>query len=334
MAYDLNSKDILVTGGTGFIGRRVAQALLRDGARVRVLARNPAKARDLESAGASVIAGEITDPACLERALRGTQAVIHFAGATNEFKPRAYFERVNIDGTRLLAEAALKAGVDRFVHVSTVWVYGLWAGPGTNEASPYAVSGQPYSDTKIGAEREIRRLAGEKGLPAVILQPSEVYGPGDPHWTERPLALIKAGRMVLASGGKGVTQPIFIDDLVRGVLAAAAEGRVGETYILCGPEVSTFREYFLSFARMLGKERLPSVPARLALGTAALAEGAARVSGRPPVFTRQEILATTATATYDGGKAARELGFTAGIGLAEGMRLVEAWLRSAPRPPA
>ena len=106
MGYDLGSKDILVTGGTGFIGSRVAKALIQDGARVRVLARDPAKAAGLAAAGADIVAGEITDPACLERALRGTQAVIHFAGATNEFKPRAYFERVNIDGTRLLAEAA------------------------------------------------------------------------------------------------------------------------------------------------------------------------------------------------------------------------------------
>ena len=331
MGYDLEGKDVLVTGATGFIGRRVAKALLQNGARVRVLARNLAKAKDLETAGATVVSGDVTDPAALPAAVTGCQAVFHFAGATNEFKPREHFERVNVEGTRLLAETSLKAGVERFVHASTVWVYGLWAGPGVCETSLCSESGQSYADTKIGAERVIRRFAAEKGLPAIILQPSEVYGPDDPHWTERPLALIRAGRMVLTGGGKGLTQPIFIDDLVAGVLAAAGKGRPGETYILCGPEAVTFRDYFMSFARMLGKKRLPAIPARLALGTAALAEWAARVSGRPPVFTRQEILATTATATYDGGKAARELGFVASTTPAEGMRRVEDWLLSGRR---
>jgi len=270
----------------------------------------------------------MTDPAALARAVRGCQTVFHFAGTTNEFRPRSYFKRVNVDGTRILAEAALREKVERFIHISTVWVYGIRSGPGICETSACRASGQSYSDTKLEAERVVRRLIEERGLPAIILQPSEVYGPGDLNWTERPLDLIRTGRMVLANKGRGLVQPIFIDDLVQGVLAAAENAGFGETYILCGPDVVTIREYFSHLARMLGKQNLPSLPGRLALGTAAVAEWVARISRRAPVFTRQEVLSTMATATYDGRKAERELGFAAKTTLAEGMAKVESWLRT------
>lgn len=333
MGYEMRGKVVLVTGATGFIGSHVAERLLQNGARVRAMVRNPAKAAGLERAGAFVVAGDMTDPGLLERAVEDCQAVFHFAGTTNEFKPRAHFERVNIEGTRLLAEAALRESVERFIHVSSVWVYGLWSGPETRETSPCRESGQAYSDTKLEAERVIRRLIDEKGLPAIILQPSEVYGPGDPNWTERPLDLIKTGRMVLANGGRGLIQPVFIDDLVQGVLAAAENGGLGETYILGGPDVVAVREYFSHFARMLGKGRLPSLPGRLALATATVAEWVARISRRAPVFTRQEVLSTMATATYDCRKAERELGFAAKTTLAEGMAKIESWLRANHKLP-
>jgi dihydroflavonol-4-reductase len=326
---ELSNKTVLVTGASGFIGKRTALELLRVGVRVRALVRNPAKAADLASAGASMAIGDMTDPASLEAAVRDCHVVLHFAGATNDFKPRAHYERVNVEGTRILAEAALTEGVERFIHISTVWVYGLRSGPGVCETSPCRESGHSYADTKLEAERIVRRLIAEKGLPAIILQPSEVYGPGDPNWTERPLELIRSGRMILAGGGKGLTQPVFIDDLVQGILAAVERGGIGETYVLCGPEAVTFREYFMHFARMAGKKRLPSMPGRLALATASTAEWLARVLRRPPVFTRQEVLATLATTTYDGRKAEKELGFMAKTTLAEGMRRVEEGL--APR---
>jgi dihydroflavonol-4-reductase len=116
--------------------------------------------------------------------------VFHFAGAlADEFASEAYFHQVNVDGTLHLAEAAFTAGVELFLHTSTAWVYGYAASPETSERSPYLVSQDPYIDTKIEAEQRLQQLRQERGLPLVIVQPSEVYGPNDKHWTLTPLRL-------------------------------------------------------------------------------------------------------------------------------------------------
>lgn len=328
MTYETRGQRILVTGATGLIGRNVSSRLLRDGASVRAMARDVAKAGSLAAAGAEVVRGDVTDPASLRRAVSGCQAVVHLAGVLgDEFRPWSHFHAVNVEGARLMAEAALEADVARFLHASSAWVYGPRAGPGTDERSPRPRSHDPYSQTKLEGEEVIRGLAEAKGLPAVIVQPTELYGPGDETWTLRPLKMIEARTMILPDWGKGLIQPIYVDDAVDGILAALLRGRSGEAYIICGPRPVTIREFFGHYAAMLGRNRIPGVPGWTALTIAVLAELGARLTGRPPVFTGAQARAVMRRATYRGDKAARELGFTPSTSLEEGMRRVQEWLR-------
>jgi 2-alkyl-3-oxoalkanoate reductase len=165
-------------------------------------------------------------------------------------------------------------------------------------------------------------------LPCVIIQPSEVYGPNDKNWTGRPLELIRSGRMLLINRGRGSIQPIYIDDLVEGIIAAARRGRLGEAYILCGNEVVTFKQYFGYFTRMLHKKSLPSVPGWAAISLAALSEWLGKATHRPPIFTRSEIKSSMTTVAFNGTKALEELGFQPKVSLEKGMAKIGKWLNT------
>jgi nucleoside-diphosphate-sugar epimerase len=327
--YDLRGKRVLVTGATGLFGRAVIRRLLVVGSTVRALVRDPARARGLLGAEVDIAPGDMTDPAGLRSVVQGCHAVFHFAAVLNEFQPPQFYRSVNVEGTRALAEEALAAGVERFLHASSIAVYGLRASGRIDESSPHVACGDSYGDTKLEAEELIRQMAVERGLPAVIVQPTQVYGAEDRAWTSRPIELIRARRMLMVDGGRGLVSPIYIDDLADGVLAAARAGRAGQSYILRGPATISIREFLEAYAKILGREGgFPSVPVWVAVGLAGIAEAAARLSGGTPVFRRVEIRRSARRADFDGAKARKELGFTARITLEEGMRGVAEWLRS------
>jgi nucleoside-diphosphate-sugar epimerase len=321
-----SGKTTLVTGASGLLGGAAAKALLEEGYQVRAMARDPRGVQSLACQGAQVVQADMTDLPSLQRAAAGCQVVLHFAGALDEFASTAYFHQVNVAGTLHLAQAALAAGVERFVHTSTAWVYGFAASPGTTERSPYQISRDLYIDTKIEAERGLQRLRLEGGLPLVIIQPSEVYGPGDRHWTLTPLRLIQSGRMLLVAGGSGLIQPIYVDDVVAGALAAARRGRIGEAYLLCGPEVVTLKSFYGYLAGMLGRKWIPSIPGWPAALVVGAMESWSALTRRPPLFSRSSLRGNRKHASYDGGKSREELGFTPQVSLQAGMSRVAAWL--------
>jgi nucleoside-diphosphate-sugar epimerase len=138
--------------------------------------------------------------------------------------------------------------------------------------------------------------------------------------------MIKSGRMILPAGGAGVIQPIYVDDAVEGILAAAERGAVGEDYLLAGPVPVSCAEFFGNYGEMVGRTGMPSVPPRLAEGAAVLLAGVSRVTRRPPLFSRTTVRGTCLQATYDGTKARNELGFEPKTDLETGMRAVRQWL--------
>ena len=190
-------------------------------------------------------------------------------------------------------------------------------GEGITETSELKSSGHAYADTKMEAEVVIRE-SNEKRLPAIIVQPTHVYGPGDPNWTMRPIELICSGRMALIGRGLQRIQPIFISDLVEGILLAGTVGKIQNSYILCGPNVVTMKDFMGFLLRMHGKGKVPSIPSSLALFAAGLFESVAKMGlSKVPIFTRREVKAALAETVCSRYKAESELGFKARTSLEE-----------------
>ncbi|HEU5271370.1 MAG TPA: NAD(P)-dependent oxidoreductase [Jatrophihabitans sp.] len=170
---------VLVTGAAGRVGSRLVPRLLRLFGEIRILVRDPARAEPLVALGAEPVVGDLTDPGCLEQAVKGAHAVVHLATV---FRPGPEIEAVNVTGTAALAQAALAAGTERFVYVSTNQVYGPGRGrPAVETDEPRP--DRPYSQTKTAAERSLLALC-PAGLGLRILRPPVIYGDGDPKLTE------------------------------------------------------------------------------------------------------------------------------------------------------
>ncbi|SEG81240.1 Nucleoside-diphosphate-sugar epimerase [Thermomonospora echinospora] len=174
---------ILVTGATGRVGSRFVPRLLRGGEPVRVLARDPRRAELLGRLGAEVVIGDLRAAGTLADALEGVDAVVHLGAAFRDV-PDKEAVAVNHTATVELAEASLRAGVSRFVHVGTTLVYGNGRGRPARESDEPAPPGWAYTTSKVAAEKTLLRLHEAQGLPLCIVRLAFVYGEGDPHLAE------------------------------------------------------------------------------------------------------------------------------------------------------
>lgn len=321
---------VLITGVSGFIASHLAERLAAAGAAVRGTARRPQSSEagaPSEGSRIQVVQADLLDAAALGRAAAGCRAVVHAAAWTGGPElADAEGMRVNVIGTANLLQAAAAAGVERFVYISSVAVYGLNRAPLVDETMPTPRVGQAYPDSKIAAEALVRAA----GLPWVIVRPAATYGPRGGAWTIGPITQIKAGRLMLLGRDAGLVTPGYIANVVDGLLLTLTHpAAVGQAFNVCDDRAVTFREFYLAYARMLGKERLPTAPGWLAT-LAATAPGrlARRLLGRPAVgpwslhFRRNP-------SQFSVAKAQRLLGYAPAVDFAEGMRRTEAWLRAA-----
>lgn len=256
----------LVTGASGFIGGRLVERLVRQGADVRVLVRNPSSAARLARFPITFHLGDVTNTADLDKAAQGCDLVFHCAyGTTGSQKRRAWVNRV---GTERTLEAAHRAGAKRVVYLSTLMVYGKTGDGDLDETAPRRRFGNAYSDSKLDAEATALQYHRSGRVPVTILQPTAVYGPYGGVWTVQQLAELKTGRMILVNGGDGLANAVYVDDLVTAMLLAAEKDEaVGESFLISGPETVTWRELYGYFAGMFGDgpERTVSMTAEEAL---------------------------------------------------------------------
>ena len=254
----LAGKRILVCGGTGFIGGRLVEVLaLRSQAKVRVLARSFSRLSGVSRFQVEVMAGEVTDRDALAKAMAGCDIVVNCTyGAREAAKP------VNIDAVKVLVEEAARARIGRVIHLSTLSVYGLPPdGELTEDSHEQAPKSHLYGWSKLQGEQVGFAKAKELDVDFRVLQPTVVYGPGAPSWTQNPLRMLKTGRVILVNGGDGICNAVYVDDLVLGILCAcvAPDGR-GERFLISGPVPATWREFYGAYEEMLGRESTVSLP--------------------------------------------------------------------------
>ena len=297
----------LVTGATGLVGSHVVDTLLDRGHEVHVLVRQPAIADALRGRGAKATVGDLTDATLLPAVVEGREVVVHCAGVVQTAGDNPQLWPVNVTATERLLEASAAASVGRFVHLSSVAVYGPAPAP-IGEDAPKRPRG-PYGQSKWAAEEAVwRRHAA--GLPAVALRPCAIYGGRDRHaW---PMLSRMGGLPVIAlpAGGRRLLDLVHVDDVVDAVLAAAATPEAaGRAYNITDGERHSYRDILTAYGEAAGRR-----PRILPIPSAAL-RLAARAGGP---LGRLGVLDLDVHYSIDAAR--RDLGFAPRVGLRDGLR--------------
>ncbi len=323
---------VLITGGTGFIGRHLGAALMRRGHEVRLMGRNFAPCADLLAAGATAVRADLRDPDAVSAAIAGAEAVCHAGAFSAPWGRRADFFATNVAGTANVLAACRRHTVGRLVAISSPAV--VFDGRDlvdSTEAAPYPRRfSSIYALTKKLAE-DLLRAAPD--VPTVILRPKAVFGPGDEALLPRLVAAARAGRLPQIGHGRNLVDLTYVDNVVHAVeLALAAEGAVGGTYTITNDEHVPLWELLRTVFRRLGvPARLRPMPLGPMLAVAALMEARAAITGREPLLTRYSVAILARTQTYDISAARRDLGYAPLISVAEGVERSLAAL-AAPSP--
>lgn len=300
----------LVTGAAGFAGSQLVRELTASGHRVRGLVRRESQGETVAALGAEPVVGDVRDRAAVERAMPGVTGVFHLAALFRQAdQPDSVYFEVNAQGTRNVLAAAAAAGVARLVHCSTVGVLGHVSNPPADETAP-AAPGDVYQRSKLEGER-LALDAFRSGRPGgVVIRPAMIYGPGDTR-TLKMFRMIARRRFFYVGRGGNLVHFIDVRDLARAFrLAMERTERNGEIYIIAGERAMPLRELVETAARELGVPPpgrcLPVRPVQL-LGS--LCEAICVPLGVPPPIYRRRVDFFTKDRSFDGRKAARELGF-------------------------
>ncbi len=320
--------NVLITGGTGFIGTRLAQRCLARGDDVTVLGREnteaeAANAHLLREKGVEVVLGSMDEADKLKQVVEGKDQIFHLAAAQHEaHMPDDYFRSINVEGTRQLMEAALESGVKSIVHGSTIGVYGILDGVITEESplNPDNI----YGVTKLEGERLALSYADR--IPVTAIRISETYGPGD----RRLLKLfkgIKKGVFFNIGAGENLHHLVYVDDLISGFFKAAeTEQARGEVFLLVGEKPVTTNEMVNTIADAVGaqapKTRIPMAPM---WALAFVMEKTMKPLGLKPPLHRRRMDFFKKSFRFDHSKARKMLGYEPAYSFQRGAKETAEW---------
>jgi nucleoside-diphosphate-sugar epimerase len=313
-----------VTGGSGFVGRRLIPALREQGHTVRALGRSQASLDVVRQAGAEPVEGDLSSVDALKRGMEGCEVVFHSAATVKQWGPRAEFFEGNVRGTENVLEAARAAGIKRLVHVSTEAVL-VDGSPLVNVDETRPLPERPighYSSTKGAAERLVLSVNSPE-LTTVVVRPRFVWGKGDTSVLPIVVDAVKSGRFRWVDGGTFKTSTCHVANCVEGMILAAEKGRGGQVYFLTDGEPVVFRDFITSLLKTQGVDPgNKKIPFGFSMGLATVCELLWNFLPLPghPLITRQELLLAGREVTVSDAKARQELGY-------EGRMTREAGLR-------
>ncbi len=319
---------IAVTGATGFLGGHITTRLLNEECHVRILARDPLKAKPFEDRVADIAYGDINDHDTLKRLFDGCDTVVHLVSNFRVVKgtPESY-QATNVAGTECALNAAEEAGVRRFIHCSTIGVHGDVKSTPATEESPFN-PGDLYQETKLEAEFACRRKMKQSTMEIVIVRPTSQYGPGDMRMLKM-FQMLARGRFVLIGRCSANFHAVYIDDLVDGFWKAiTTSGIAGEAFLIGGPGYVSLQEYIDTAAEAVGAKRpnirLPYWPVHAA---AWACEALCKPLGLEPPLHRRRVRFFKNNRAFSIAKARERLGYDPQIDLGEGMQRTVAWYR-------
>ena len=311
-------KRAFVTGGSGFLGKRLITALVAKGIEVRALARSETAAIAVRGAGGEPVRGDLGDTAAMQVGMADCEVVFHAAAFVEEHGRLADFMRVTVEGTANTLAAAKAAGVKRFIHVSTEAV--LADGNPiiqADETRPIATKpAGPYGLTKGLAEHAVL-AANAPGFTTVIIRPRFIWGAGDTSLLPKIIAAVKAGKFAWIGGGHYLSSTCHVANVVEGALLAAERGKDGEIYFLTDGEPVDFRDFLTAMLATQGVDAgTRTVPRWVAKALASVTSWM-----KTPPVTRTAVAIVGGEVTVVDAKARKELGYASTVtreaGLAE-----------------
>ncbi|MFW6128634.1 MAG: SDR family oxidoreductase [Candidatus Aminicenantaceae bacterium] len=324
--------NVLVTGATGFLGRRLAFKLAEKGYIIHALYRSEEKASQLKHNNIKLFKGDITVSQSIGQAVRSCKQVYHlaaFAKVWEKNKDRVY--QLNVQGTLNTIHAAFDSGVEKIVFISTAGVFGPCSGKEVSERTEYPDDFfTEYERTKCQAEKEVLNLV-KNGKNIVIVNPTRIYGPGllrESNSLTKIVKLYLEGKWhVIPGNGKSIGNYVYIDDVVNGMISAMENGKTGERYILGGVNVS-YNELFSTLKDVSGKKNfIIKIPFFVIHTLAHLMMLFSKLSGKPPVISPQLVKKFNRNWAVSSSKAVNELGYKI-TPLREGLSQTIAWLKS------
>ena len=320
----MTSPSLLITGATGLVGQNFAPRAVAAGYNVLAMVRRNSDRGALDGVPVRFVEGDLADPETLPAAVAEADIIVHAAAQLGDWGPPEKYRAINVVALEHLLCAAQRTGrLRRWIQISSQGVYPVRHHHGTDESvSPELNNLDGYTQTKAEAEVVVLRHVREHGLPAVILRPGFIYGPGERHALTRVVEKIQAGKMKLIGRGDRLLNNTSIENLCDAILLAIETPDIdGETFNIRDDRLVTREEFVHTIADYLGKPHPRHVSERLVKSIVGPIEAIARLRGRqtPPVLTHGQIKFLTQNLDFSIAKAKRVLGYRPQVDFQDGI---------------